>query len=142
MNSDPRQNLSVDNIAVAAVRQTAVTLAHHINNQLMVVETTLSLMAEKLAQQTELPAEKELQQMIAQSQEGTERITAVLKVLQQITDIESVAYADSTQMLDIKAALERELNGTASPLETFELLWPDDEIVTGINSKSLNGWKR
>jgi small-conductance mechanosensitive channel len=117
MNSDPGQIMSVDNIVAAAVRQTAVTLAHHINNQLMVVETTLSLMAEKLSQQTELPVEKELQQMIAQSQEGTERITAVLKVLQQITDIEPVAYADSTQMLDIKAALERELNGTTSRSE-------------------------
>lgn len=97
-------------IAADAVRQTVVTLAHHINNQLMIMQGSLSQQAEVLAQEDDLPQQTELMTMIANSQQGVLRITAVLKVLQQITNVEPVTYFDSTQMLDIDAAVEQALS--------------------------------
>lgn len=105
-----QEALQRDLIAAEAIRQTVVTLAHHINNQLMVVQNSLALLAEMLLQDNGSPPRPELIGMIARSQEGTERITAVLNVLQKITGIQPTEYYQSTQMLDITAALEQELN--------------------------------
>jgi DNA-binding response OmpR family regulator len=92
-------------IAADAVRQTVVTLSHHINNQLMVIQTSLALMEEQLYQE-----QQELKQLLTRSQKGVEQIAAVLTVLQGITGIEPIEYFESVQMLDIMAAVEKELS--------------------------------
>lgn len=117
VEQEKKQQLTLEqhnHIAAEAVRMAVVTLSHHINNQLMVIDTSLSLMAEKLLNNPELTSEEELKKMIAQSKTGTERITAVLKALQQINHVEPVAYSESTQMLDISAAIEQQLKEMTS----------------------------
>jgi DNA-binding response OmpR family regulator len=96
-------------IAAEAVRQTVVTLAHHINSQLMVMQTSLSLQGEMLAQEKDLRQRAALMDTIANGQRSALRITAVLTVLQKITSVETTEYHQSVQMLDIAAALEQEL---------------------------------
>lgn len=91
-------------IAADAVRQTVVTLSHHINNQLMVIQTSLALMDEQLYQE-----QQELKQLLIRSQKGAEQIAAVLTVLQGITGIEPIEYFQSVQMLDIMDAVKDEL---------------------------------
>jgi CheY-like chemotaxis protein len=101
-------------IAAEAVRQTVVTLAHHINNQLMVMHASLSLQEEMLVQEKDLRQRAALMDTIANGQRSASRIAAVLTVLQKITSVETTEYHQSVQMLDIAAALEQEMgNGTA-----------------------------
>lgn len=101
-------------VAADAVRQTVVTLSHHINNQLMVVQTSLALMIERLHQETDPQLRQELKHLIVRSQKGSERIMVVLKVLQEINSVNPTEYFDSIQMLDITAAIEQELQNNPS----------------------------
>ena len=117
VEQEKKQQLTLEqhnHIAAEAVRMAVVTLSHHINNQLMVIDTSLSLMAEKLLNSPKLTSAEELKKMIAQSKTGTERITAVLKALQQINHVEPITYSESTKMLDISAAIEQQLNEMTS----------------------------
>ena len=104
-----QETLQRDLIAAEAVQQTVVTLAHHINNQLMVVQASFSLQVEMLAQERDLQQRAALADLIARSQQSLSQITAVLTVLQKVTSVETTEYHQSVQMLDIAAALEREL---------------------------------
>lgn len=108
--ADERERLKCDLVAAKAVQQTVVTLAHHINNQLMVVQSGLSLLTETLSEERKLSCADELQVLIKSSLAGVERITAVLRVLQQITKIKPVEYLKNVQMIDIDAALQEELS--------------------------------
>lgn len=103
-----QETLQRDLIAAEAVQQTVVTLAHHINNQLMIVQASLSLQIEILAQERELQKRAALVDLITRSQQSLSQITAVLAVLQKVTSVDTIEYHQSVQMLDIAAALERE----------------------------------
>jgi DNA-binding response OmpR family regulator len=96
-------------IAAETVRQTVVTLSHHINNQLMVIQTSIAILQEIVEQELNLQRRNDLLRMVAESQKGAARITAVLNVLQTITSVESTDYHETTKMLDIAQALELEL---------------------------------
>lgn len=99
--------------AAETVRQTVVALSHHINNQLMVMQASLSLQEEMLIQEERLQERDALMNMIVRGQQSASRIAAVLVVLQKISSVETTEYHQSVQMVDIAAALEREL-GLAS----------------------------
>lgn len=103
-----QETLQRDLIAAEAVQQTVVTLAHHINNQLMIVQASLSLQIEILAQERELQKRAALVDLITRIQQSLSQITAVLAVLQKVTSVDTIEYHQSVQMLDIAAALERE----------------------------------
>ena len=102
-----REELTRNLIAAETVRQTAVTLAHHINNQLMVLSGNLSLLQSKLGQ--ELAGRPALLKMLQDSQNSATQIEAVIRVLQRTTNPQQTTYHGQTRMIDIEAALQEEL---------------------------------
>lgn len=103
-----REELARNLIASETVRQTAVTLSHYINNQLMVLSANLTLLKQVLAR--ELPQHANLQKMLRDSQSSTDQIAAVIRVLQRTTHAEQTTYLGETRMIDIEAALREEMN--------------------------------
>jgi YesN/AraC family two-component response regulator len=102
-----REELTRNLIASETVRQTAVTLAHYINNQLMVLSGNLILLQESLRQQ--LAQQPALLKALQDSQASTAQIAAVIRVLQQTTQAEQTTYLGQTRMIDIEAALREEM---------------------------------
>lgn len=102
-----REDLTRNLIASETVRQTAVTLSHYINNQLMVLSGNLTLMHEMLAR--EMPQHAKLQKMVQDSQNSSDQIAAVIRVLQRTTHAEQTTYLGETKMIDIEAALQEEV---------------------------------
>jgi CheY-like chemotaxis protein len=102
-----REELTRNLIASETVRQTAVTLAHYINNQLMVLSGNLILLQESLRQQ--LAQQPALLKALQDSQASVAQIAAVIRVLQQTTQAEQTTYLGQTRMIDIEAALREEM---------------------------------
>ena len=102
------EELTRNLVAAEAVRQTVVTLAHYINNHLMVVDCGLQLMFEAL--QKEQLKDSSLLETIEDSLTGVERIGAVIRVLKQIAEVKDSFYSDETRMIDIDTLLRKELN--------------------------------
>jgi hypothetical protein len=102
-----REELTRNLIASETVRQTAVTLAHYINNQLMVLSGNLILLQESLRQQ--LSQQPALLKALQDSQASAAQIAAVIRVLQQTTQAEQTTYLGQTRMIDIEAALREEM---------------------------------
>jgi two-component system NtrC family sensor kinase len=90
-----------------AIRQTTVTLAHYINNRLMVLTGGLTLLEESLPPQ--LVADPTLAEVLHNSQTSVTQIGAVLRVLQRVTKVQQTTYNGQVRMIDIKAALREEL---------------------------------
>jgi two-component system NtrC family sensor kinase len=91
-----------DHAAARAFRQTVVTLAHHINNQLMNYSLELDNLEHKEYSDTE--RSRELFQ-IARS--CVREITEVVRALDQLTEIRTVPYVGSEEMLDIDGLLPK-----------------------------------
>ncbi|MBI1880721.1 MAG: response regulator, partial [Chloroflexi bacterium] len=98
-----REELSRNLIASETIRQTAVTLAHYINNQLMVLNGNLSLLEENLQQ--EFSEQPTLQKILQDSQKSAAQIGAVLRVLQRTTKAAETTYHGQIRMIDIEADL-------------------------------------
>ncbi len=95
-----------------AVRQTAITLAHYINNYLMVLSGNFNLLEEILQQeQFDHPS---LEAIFEDGKSSAKHIETVLKVLQRVTKIEQTVYHGKVKMIDIEAALKDELGKPAS----------------------------
>lgn len=94
-------------VAAETVRQTAVTLSHHINNHLMALTAGLSLMQESLHQETLDYAT--LSQIIQNGQTSLAQIETVIRVLQRITEVHQVPYCNQIPMIDVEAALREQL---------------------------------
>lgn len=102
-----REELTRNLIASETIRQTAVTLAHYINNQLMVLSGNLALLEETLQQKfSEQPA---LQKIVQDSQKSAVQIGAVLRVLQRTTKAKETIYHGQIRMVDIEAELREEM---------------------------------
>ena len=95
--------------AAETVRQTVATLAHHINNQLMVIHGGLEILQETAVWTAKANSRTSPDKIIADSQTSVFRISAVLRVLQRVTDIELAAYHNDDQIIDIEAALRKEI---------------------------------
>lgn len=102
-----REELTRNLIASETVRQTAVTLAHYVNNHLMVLGGNLTLLQEALRK--ELPHRTALSKMIQDSQDSTDLIAAVIRVLQRTTNAQQSTYHGQIRMIDIEAALREEM---------------------------------
>jgi CheY-like chemotaxis protein len=96
-------------VASEAVRQTVVTLAHHINNRLMILKGGLSLLREAFPSDL-LERDPGLLGIMKDSQESLLKIEAVLRVLQRVTRVEGTNYHGEIKMIDIEAALQEELS--------------------------------
>lgn len=104
-----REELTRNLIASETIRQTAVTLAHYINNRLMVLSGNLTVLEEILRQT--LLEQPTLQKILQDSQESAAEIGAVIRVLQRTTQAEQTTYHGQIRMIDIETALREELAG-------------------------------
>ncbi len=95
--------------AAETVRRTVTTLAHHINNQLTVVNGGLTLLQEHLEQTAVSPTQQGVFQIVRECQTSAKRINMVLGVLQKVTKVELATYHNQTHMLDIDTALKKKL---------------------------------
>lgn len=89
------------------VRRTVVTLSHYINNYLTALSGNLSLLAETLPQENR--GDLDLSQILQEAQDSSHKIAAVLRVLQQVTNVEQTTYHGPISMIDIEKALREEL---------------------------------
>lgn len=103
------EQLSQTLITAEAVRQTVTTLAHHINNQLMVANGGLELCQELLRESHPVDQEAALQ-ILTNSQKSVRQIEAVLRVMNRLNRVELTTYHDTISMLDIETAVQTELN--------------------------------
>ena len=102
-----REELTRNLIASETVRQTVVTLSHYINNYLMVLMGNLSLMQKEIP--PNLPNYPFLSKSLQDSQNSAKRVEVVLRVLRRVTHVEQAIYHGDIKMIDIEAALQREL---------------------------------
>lgn len=102
-----KEKLTKDLIVSETIRQTVVTLSHYLNNYLVVLNGNLFLLQE------ELPAStlnvSELLDILQECQQSTEKIETVLKILRRVTAARHTAYHGEIKMIDIEAALRKEL---------------------------------
>jgi two-component system NtrC family sensor kinase len=102
-----KEKLTHNLIAAETARQTVVTLSHYVNNYLMTLDGSLTLLQETLQQG--LPDHATLAGIIENSLASVAQIAAVIRVLRQITDVKRTTYYGRTRMIDIDAALREEL---------------------------------
>lgn len=89
-----------DHAAARAFRQTVVTLAHHINNQLMNYSLELDNLEHKKCDEGERSRE-----LLKVARSCVQEITEVVRALNQLTEIRTVPYVGSEEMLDIDGLL-------------------------------------
>jgi len=90
--------------AATALRQTVTAMAHHINNRLMAFSLELDGL------EAEGTVEQETAAAITKSARRTiQEISAVIKALDHLEDIQTVPYVGAEEMLDIEQALEEQL---------------------------------
>ncbi len=104
-----KERLAKHVAAAKTVRQTVTTLSHHINNKLMVVQGGLALLHESVIWQEMIHSDPTLDKIFTDSRASASYISAVLRVLQQVADVELSTYYEGEMMIDIKAALKKEL---------------------------------
>ncbi len=100
------EDLSRSLLAAETVRETTVTLSHYINNYLAALSGNLQLLDEALQQN---PTNAECPRLVRESIASAANIEAVLRILIRITNVRLTSYAGATPMLDIRAALTKEL---------------------------------
>jgi len=104
-----KEELARNLLVSETIRQTVVTLAHYINNNLMILMGSLDLLIDML------PADNpNIVQMVQASRRSARKIGAVLRVLQQVTDANLTTYHGQIKMIDIEAALRDELAAEAA----------------------------
>ncbi len=106
-----REALNRGLLTAEAVRTTVVTLSHYLNNHIMAVSGVLTLLEERLEEDS---AGTEALAVVREGRVSAKRLQAVLHVLQRATEIRLIPYSESTPMIDIVAALEGELEGPTS----------------------------
>ena len=79
-------------------------LAHHINNRLM----TFSLELDGLETEGSLDQEA-VSDIIASARRSIREVSAVVKALDHMEEIQTVSYVGASEMLDIEDALQEQL---------------------------------
>jgi CheY-like chemotaxis protein len=102
-----REDLKDNLLAADTVRQTVITLSHYINNYLMIVDGGLRLLGE--AVERDQPEKELITEVIEDSLSSAEKIAAVMRVMKKLTQVQHADYAAGEKMLDIKEALQAEL---------------------------------
>jgi len=103
-----KEKLSQALVAAETVRQTVGTLAHYLNNQLMVANGGLELCQELLQEAAPVDQAAALE-ILADSRKSVRRIEAVLRVMNKISHVELTTYHDSISILNIEAAVQQEM---------------------------------
>jgi DNA-binding response OmpR family regulator len=101
-----REELSRSLLTAEAVRVTVATLSHYLNNHLMAVSGSLTLLGEALEQDE---PETDAREILYQGKQSLQRIQVVLNVLRRATEVKTTPYAGAAPMLDIATTLETEL---------------------------------
>jgi DNA-binding response OmpR family regulator len=94
-----KEELQKELIEATTVRQTVITLAHYLNNDLTVVKAGLSLIQESMSKKDinfELT-----EKIIRDSQASIRQIAAVMRVLQKITHVTDSKYFGPVKIFDI-----------------------------------------
>ncbi len=102
-----KEELARNLVTSEAIRKTAITLAHYVNNRLMVLSGNLALLQEIL--QKELSDHPHVPKILQDSQLSATQIGAIIRVLQRATKIQEEKYDGNIQMIDIEKALREEL---------------------------------
>lgn len=102
-----KESLARNLAAAEAVRQTVITLSHYINNNLMVLNGGLALLREELGERLE--QQQELDHVTQDCQASLNKIGAVIKVLQKVSNVQNTIYHGQTRMIDIEVELRKEL---------------------------------
>jgi DNA-binding response OmpR family regulator len=102
-----RETLNRSLVTAEAVRVTTITLSHYLNNYLTTLKGGLTLLEEALEQKLPDP---ELFEIVGTSQRSAMSIQAVMKVLLGITNVKLSNYSLTTPMINIEAALRKELS--------------------------------
>lgn len=105
-----RDELERNLVAVETVRTTVATLSHYLGNYLMTLDVSLSLLDELYRQRPD----PQVQQTIQNGKASVRGIQAVIQVLRQVADVNLTPYSAATPMIDIEAALRKELDRLAS----------------------------
>ncbi len=103
-----KETLIKELLTVQLIRQTAGTLAHYINNQLMIADGGLSLLHEALQQDYIFPNHSKLLKLASDSLTSVRKIDSVLETLQSITKVELTKYSDQLAIFNLEAALAYE----------------------------------
>ncbi len=101
-----REALNRNLVTAEAVRVTVVTLSHYLNNYLTALNGGLQLLEETLQQEWRNP---DLLQLLRDSRRSSANIEAVMRVMLRATNVKLASYTNTTPMLDIQSALEKEL---------------------------------
>lgn len=116
--SREKEELARNLAASEAVRQTVVTLAHYINNNLMVLDGGLAILRETISGDNDDRHSREV--ILRDCQTSLNRIEAVMRVLQKVTVVRETNYHGNARMIDIETALREEMkaggNGTPATL--------------------------
>lgn len=91
-----------DHAATKTLKQAIITVAHHINNELMAYTLELDNL-----EQSPLTDDEKVASLIRSSRDCTQKITAIVQAMDQITDIRTTAYLGSEDMIDIEELLSR-----------------------------------
>lgn len=89
-----------EHAAAQTLKQAVITMAHHINNLLM--SLSLELNSVEHAELTDAEKNKAL---IRTSQKYNRQIAAVVKAMDQLTDVHTTSYIGSEEMIDIEDLL-------------------------------------
>ena len=101
-----KEELSRNLIASDTVRQTVITLAHYINNNLMILNGGFSLLLEGMQKDT---IDKQyLLGILQDCKNSVGQIETVMRVLQKATKVKQTSYYGQSNMLDIDTALREE----------------------------------
>ena len=90
--------------ATTALRQAVTTLAHHINNRLMIFSLELDglEMEEAVDQET-------VGTMITSARKYIRQVSAVIRALDRLEEMHTVPYVGTAEMIDIEGAIEEQL---------------------------------
>ena len=102
-----KETLARNLVTAETVRETVVTLAHYINNALMVLGNGLPVIYKSL--QESGAVDDDLLKIVQSCYHSSNQIQAVLKILQRVTDVQRATYHGEVKMIDIEAALRQEL---------------------------------
>ena len=106
-----REKAALESVLVVAdaTCQTMTTLAQHINNQMVIVNGGLRLMQENMARPGGLSTYKPAEAILRDCVNSTNRVQAVLHVMEKVTAVELTAYHEETHLMDINDAFQKEL---------------------------------
>ena len=93
-------------VAAETVRETVATLSHYINNSLMTLGGSLTLLQEQLQSNGQIE-EPEVRRYLDESLASAARIQKVLEVLERVTDVQRQRYSAAENIVDIETELQR-----------------------------------